>query len=153
MEKFRAAQMARRLMSEFKLHKWGWRFGWLQSNARTTLGRCLFDQRIIKLNPNYVEMNNETNVENTIRHEIAHAICGFQAGHGPEWRTMATKVGARPNKYTLKSEVKVRPANRQRKNWMAICPSCEAKIYRVRVKNKDGWYHKGCRGDLKWQRI
>lgn len=32
----------------------------------------------------------------TLRHEVAHVIAGPQAGHGPQWRAWAMKVGADP---------------------------------------------------------
>lgn len=36
-------------------------------------------------------------VHETILHEIAHALAGPGAGHGPKWREMARRVGARDN--------------------------------------------------------
>jgi predicted SprT family Zn-dependent metalloprotease len=32
-------------------------------------------------------------VENVILHEVAHALAGYDAGHGPEWKTKAMSIG------------------------------------------------------------
>ena len=32
----------------------------------------------------------------TILHEIAHAIAGVEAGHGPAWKAVAQRLGATP---------------------------------------------------------
>jgi len=37
-------------------------------------------------------------VRDTVRHELAHAIAGPRAGHGPEWRMIARAIGAAPER-------------------------------------------------------
>ena len=39
---------------------------------------------------------NRTEFRDTVLHEIAHAIAGLRAGHGPEWKRIAIMVGAKP---------------------------------------------------------
>lgn len=39
---------------------------------------------------------NYSKLRDTVLHEIAHAIAGHKAGHGPAWKAIARKVGARP---------------------------------------------------------
>lgn len=41
---------------------------------------------------------NRPELRDTILHEIAHAIAGIKAGHGPVWRAVARKIGAKPQR-------------------------------------------------------
>ena len=43
-------------------------------------------------------------VTEVILHEIAHALAGPEAGHGPEWKAIAIRLGARPRSRTPESE-------------------------------------------------
>ena len=81
-----------------ELQKWGL-FHWkVRLNNRLTraLGRCVYSRNEIELQRRYVQENSVEIVLDTIRHEIAHALAGHKAGHGPEWKMWAIKVGAVP---------------------------------------------------------
>ena len=41
-------------------------------------------------------VNSEEELRDTVLHEIAHAIAGISAGHGPEWKSVARRIGATP---------------------------------------------------------
>lgn len=92
------ADAARILIQE--LEKWGLRAqGWKGVfNNRTTrrLGQCSYTKKQIELVTFYVENNSEELVVDTIKHEVAHALAGPGAGHGPKWKEWCLKVGAHP---------------------------------------------------------
>lgn len=69
-----------------------WSFGW---NRRLRAhGLCRYDQRRIELSAPLTRREpDESFILNTIRHEIAHALAGPGAGHGPHWRAWAERVG------------------------------------------------------------
>ena len=81
-----------------ELEKWGLSHWKVSLNSRLTraLGRCVYSRNEIELQRRYVQENSVEIILDTIRHEIAHALAGYKAGHGPEWRMWARKVGANP---------------------------------------------------------
>ena len=88
-------KLARDLMDEHYLTEVD--FGFFDS--KKTLGRCRFRNEVpflIELSRDFVRVNTIEVMEETIRHEIAHAIAGRKAGHGPAWKRVAKQVGARP---------------------------------------------------------
>ncbi len=69
-----------------------WSFGW--NRRRRAHGLCRYDQRRIELSaPLTAREPDESLILNTIRHEIAHALAGPKAGHGPLWRRWAAQIG------------------------------------------------------------
>lgn len=91
--------MAWRLMSHHGLNERGWDFKF--DNAAKRLGLCNHSQRTISLSRKFVSAATEAEVEQTLLHEIAHALLparnahGKTTGHGPEWRRMAYAIGYR----------------------------------------------------------
>jgi hypothetical protein len=104
MELREAERLARDLMDEWGLSDWTFKF----DRARTRFGSV---QRMrgghpmkdgapgwITLSGPVTQMNDREQVEDTIRHEIAHALAPLTAGHGYEWRRWCYKVGAKPTR-------------------------------------------------------
>lgn len=87
--------------------------------AKVTFGRCNYSRRKITLSRALVTINNETEVRDTILHEIAHALCPFNAGHGDVWKAMARAVGARPVRCYSSKEVATITYK-----WRWICHRC-----------------------------
>lgn len=104
------------LMDAWNLDHWDFRW----SNARSTFGYCSHSKRTIALSRSLVQLNDEDTVKDTILHEIAHAIAGFDAGHGPVWKSTAVKVGASPRRCYSADEVNVPPYK-----WVGTCPDCD----------------------------
>lgn len=96
-------------LTNAELQKWGLNDWTLKFNNRLTrvLGRCVFNKKTIELQTRFVKENPEHIVLDTIRHEIAHALAGYKAGHGPEWRLWAIKVGANPSATAEATNVKL----------------------------------------------
>ncbi len=85
------------LLCAQQMEKYGlkdWKFRWTDSTK--TLGMCWHRTKEIGLSRRYVQLNDAESVLDTIRHEIAHAIVGHAAGHGPLWQAIAIGIGATP---------------------------------------------------------
>lgn len=134
-----AADLAHELMTEFGLIEKGWRFGWM--NRKRTLGLCRYSTMQILLSRGYVDLNNERNVEQTIRHEIAHALAGNGAGHGPLWVSMAYQCGVTDPKAICQDDDLVMEKGR----YQATCATCGF-VYSMhkRGKNIDRKYCHKC---------
>ena len=86
------AGQARELMDEHGLHEWTFRF----STAERRLGECRERERLIRLSRRHAVNGEPPEVRDTILHEIAHALAGAKAGHGPAWKAVAQRIGATP---------------------------------------------------------
>jgi predicted SprT family Zn-dependent metalloprotease len=126
-----AEQLAIRLMKEFGLAS-TWRFEF--DNARRRFGCCHRSQNLISLSRILVEKNAQSEVEDTIRHEIAHALCPPREGHGEVWKAMCRKVGARPVR-CYSSEVVDAPEG----DWRATCGLCGKVHYKFRRPTRELW--------------
>lgn len=132
--KFQDAQaLAELVLEEHGLDKQGWTFEW--DYAKRRAGQCRYGDKVISLSFSYSNLNDEANVENTIRHEVAHALVGPGHGHGPVWQRMALKIGCNASRTTTPDTVKPKG------KYTATCPSCakEVQYYaRPRVQKSCG---------------
>ncbi len=83
---------ARDLMDQNGLRDWSLRF----NNAQRQLGACHWQRKLIVLSRSHTLKRTPEQVTDTILHEIAHALAGPRAGHGPKWKAIASRLGARP---------------------------------------------------------
>ena len=88
----RLEEFAREKIAEHEL--WDWSFVW--DRAQRRLGFCSPDKRISISKP-LARLNSDSLMQDTVLHEIAHALAGVNAGHGPKWRKIARSIGAIPN--------------------------------------------------------
>ena len=86
------AGTARRLMDAHGLT--GWTLAFVEAKRR--LGDCHFKDRVIRISRSHALEGSEVQIRDTILHEIAHAIAGREAGHGPLWKATARRIGATP---------------------------------------------------------
>lgn len=89
------------------------------------MGLCNYAARRIELSALFVAMNDEKLVCDTILHEIAHALAGHRAGHGPRWVAVCHRLGVAPNR-TCGSATMPRGPIRAR------CPGCGLEHHRHR---------------------
>ena len=94
------AREARALMDEHGLNEWAFRF----SAARGRLGECREREKLIRLSRRHAVKSDPREVRDTILHEIAHALAGASARHGPAWKAVATRIGATPKARAEESE-------------------------------------------------
>ena len=62
-------------------------------HAKVRAGVCFFREKKISFSRNFIKNSNESEIYDTILHEIAHALVGPKHGHGIVWKKMAKKLG------------------------------------------------------------
>jgi SprT protein len=65
-------------------------------NAVRRAGACHYKTKKITLSHHFVTLNEwegSDGVKNTVLHEIAHAVAGHAAKHGPVWKAHARAIG------------------------------------------------------------
>lgn len=97
-----ALKNAENLIAERKLT--GWKVC-ISDKLTRSAGNCNYKTKTIKLSGPMLRSKYVTSEEilNTIKHEIAHAIAGYEAAHGPEWKTVAESLGCNAKRcHTMK---------------------------------------------------
>ena len=94
------ALRARELMDRHGLDEWALRF----NGARRKLGECRPLQKLILISRVHALNGAPAQVTDTILHEIAHALAGPVAGHGPAWKAVARRLGATPKSCAPESD-------------------------------------------------
>ncbi len=67
-------------------------------NAKKRAGICRINDKSISISRNHICHNPLSTIEDTIRHEFAHAIAYHlygETGHGKKWKQVAVRLGAR----------------------------------------------------------
>ena len=129
MDKLDCYHRCRDLMDEFGLEDWNLRF----SQRKTKLGTTNING-YIEISEPLIEVNDWKVYNNTIRHEIAHALLGnrmIEIGHGPEWKRMAVRVGATPAHADFNS-------NHVAFRYLGECPSCGHHVGQHRKSKRMG---------------
>jgi SprT protein len=116
-----AEQLAKSLMAQHRLRRWTF----VYNRGKRTLGLCDYTRKRIELSMYFVAHNDQAAVRDTILHEIAHALAGRRAGHGPAWRAACQRIGAKPQRLDHEA---VMPKG----HWVAVCPSCGNRHTRFR---------------------
>ena len=107
-----ARDLARRLMDEHGLSQWRLEF----DRAKRRAGVCRHDRRTIGLSAPVTRLHPEEEVRDTILHEIAHALAGARAGHGPAWVEVARRIGCSAQRCVPEDLPQVPGA------WVGTCP-------------------------------
>jgi hypothetical protein len=133
-----AEELAWTLMGQhfdyYRLDVWKFKF----DNAKTRCGCTHWGTETITLSRNYVKMNEEAMVRDTILHEIAHVLVGPRAGHGPEWQAKAIEVGARPKR--------CKEAEMPKGRYVGTCEGCNKEFTKHRMGDVDAEYqHNQCK--------
>ncbi len=87
-----AAALGRHLMDVHDLEQWTLAF----VESRRRLGDCWYDHQLIRIARHHAIEHPEPEIRDTVLHEIAHALAGHAAGHGPVWKAIARRIGATP---------------------------------------------------------
>jgi len=80
----------------------------MNSRLSRAIGKCDYRKRQIQLQPAYVLVNDEAEVLDTIRHEIAHVLAPGD-GHGTHWTSMCRVVGCSSSRYAAATMVRPTP--------------------------------------------
>lgn len=84
---------AKRIMAQHGLSHWSFK---INGRFKRTLGQCSYGKKLIQLRRDHVEQDSYECILDTLMHEIAHALVGHAANHGPVWQRKAVELGAAP---------------------------------------------------------
>jgi predicted SprT family Zn-dependent metalloprotease len=68
---------------------WSFKF----DNAKTRAGLCNYTEKRISVSKYLAARYEDDDIHQVLLHEIAHAISGKHAGHGPRWKSVASDLG------------------------------------------------------------
>lgn len=127
-------ELARNQMNKHGLVDWALDLDY----AKVRAGACFFRERKISFSRNFIKKSSKEDIQDTILHEIAHALVGPKHGHNKVWKEMALKLGCSAKRcHTLEfSEYKwLRFCANQcwqqkvhRKKLNLICKKCGSKV-------------------------
>jgi predicted SprT family Zn-dependent metalloprotease len=140
-----AESMALNLMLTHGLLQKRWTFEF--DNAKRRFGRCSYTYMKITLSKHLVWLNGPEQVRDTILHEIAHALAGSKAKHGPVWREWCIKIGAKPERCYDSDEVET-----PKLKYHAKCGACGKEYERARMVRKERKRSCHCQTHLPWDK-
>jgi len=118
-----AEGLAKHLM---RLHGLPCEWSFVFDRSKVRFGKCDYRRQQISLSRHLVELNGEEEVQDTILHEIAHALAPRGAGHGPKWRSLAIAIGCNGRRCYGHEVARPMP------KFKGTCPVCRRVIYRHR---------------------
>ncbi|HEX8520906.1 MAG TPA: SprT-like domain-containing protein [Tepidisphaeraceae bacterium] len=154
-----AKALSLRLMGKHGLVDQGWQFRW-NNNARRAgvcrikrtrltapvalvVGHSVADAIEHKLEKKYIELSRfwtkhheKEMVLETILHEIAHALAGPEAHHGPVWKRIARGIGATPRSCFRSLGLPKQPL------YTVVCPNCSWSLPRYKLPRV--WRRRQC---------
>ena len=68
-----------------------WSFGF--DNAKTRAGLCNYTDKHISVSRYLAARYEDDDIHQILLHEVAHAMAGTRAGHGPKWKSVAKELG------------------------------------------------------------
>lgn len=116
-------------IGQFLLQKYeliDWKFQ-INKRCKLRMGYCNFDKKVIEVSKCLIDVGTPEDIQDTILHEIAHALVGRGYGHGKVWKAKAIEIGAIP-KACNSHKIKL-PKGKAK----YICYNCgyEEQIYRL----------------------
>jgi predicted SprT family Zn-dependent metalloprotease len=129
--------LANSLIKKHGLTKLGWRFEF--DNARRRAGVCKYYSKTIGLSKYLLPHMSDAMIEDTILHEIAHALVGSRHGHDRVWQRKAMEIGCNGKRcYNPQKEL----ANYEttlavQSKYTLTCPTCGRKSALHRKPKRD----------------
>jgi len=103
------------------------------SRLKTAAGRADYRHKLISLNPRLFEQ--PTEIDRTLRHELAHLLAQFRAGrrrilpHGDEWRSACRDLAIGDEKRCHNLPF---PVSARARRYLYKCPRCRRDFPRTR---------------------
>lgn len=91
-----------------------WSFGF--DNAKRRAGLCNYTERRITVSKYLAEKFEDDEIHQVLLHEVAHALAGPAAAHGPAWQRVARELGYVGGR-THEGEIA-----HERAPWIGRCP-------------------------------
>lgn len=144
-----ALTLARELMNQHGLQFWNLKL----DSAKRRCGQCRYSTRTLSFSRGYLTLNSESDIRDTILHEIAHALVGPGHHHDAYWQGKAKSIGC--NGMRCASEHVKMPEGR----YHGICLDCGRRFEAHRKPNLTRTYsHTDCRragkvnrGRIEWR--
>lgn len=117
---------ARELLDLHGLTALGWTFE--MSSSQRRLGVCKYRPKRIEFSTHYEHIPWDE-IEDTLLHEIAHALVGPRHGHDQTWKQKCREIGAKPTRLADESiESAAEP------NYEIVCTGCGQSFKRYRLR-------------------
>ena len=129
MDLLKARMLARSLMNEHGLNDWRLMF----DHAKRRFGACHYGKKMITLSRVLTHLNDESQVRDTVLHEIAHALTPGD-GHGNRWKRKCAEIGAEPARCYSDEEVVAPTRAAAKYEWG--CVPCDWWVERRRVNRR-----------------
>ena len=92
-----------------------WSFGF--DNAKRRAGQCNFRDRRITVSRYLAARFDDDEIHQVLLHEVAHALAGHEAAHGPAWKRIARDLGyVGGTTHTGETATELAP-------WVGHCPA------------------------------
>jgi predicted SprT family Zn-dependent metalloprotease len=152
MELIKAENLARKLMNENNLYGWGFAF----SRGRRALGLCRIKSsglnlnKTIQLSKYMVLKLDDSEIKDTILHEIAHAIQWDKSGylsHDNEWKEILISIGGSGERTADIDRNKIDY------KYVGVCSKCGKEVGGWMRMPKRNFLHKNCGGVLKMKKL
>lgn len=138
-------QYANALLREHNLHDWT--FGYDRATRRA--GQCDYTRRRITVSRRLMQLYSPHEARDVVIHEVAHALAGKEAGHGPVWREVALRLGG-----TARARISPQ-APRLPARWKGVC-QCGITFERMRRPAPNivcrACVNAGAQGRISWSR-
>ena len=92
MTKAEIAARAHEMFKTYGLEDWNIKF----RKAKSYIGLCRYRDKTITISTVYAPAMIAEQIENALKHEIAHALVGWGHGHNEVWQAKAIEIGAEP---------------------------------------------------------
>lgn len=92
-----------------------WTFAF--DHARTRAGLCNYTKKRISVSRHIALLSEDDDIHQVLLHEVAHAIAGQRAGHGPKWRAVAAELGY------VGGRTHDGPVPHELAPWVGTCPN------------------------------
>ncbi len=129
------SDFAYQLFNQHGLEHWSFRF----DHAKSRAGMCDYSKKIISISKCYARTASQSQIRNTLLHEIAHALVGCSHGHDPIWRSKALEIGCDGKrchnlvfstpKWKMQCPKGCFSTSRHRRKENLICGMCNSPIF------------------------
>ena len=137
--------LARRLFARHRARSGlgaDWTFGFDLSTTRG--GVCRHPERRIELSVSFCQRATRAEIEDTLLHEIAHAIVGWEHRHDEVWKAKAREIGCTAERCHRVAHTVAR--------WVGEC-GCGKRWFRQRLGRalRHGARCRSCGGQIAWR--
>lgn len=127
-------QSASRLLQKHGLQDWQFNF----DHSTRRAGACYFRNKLITLSFHLARSGTNTDIQDTLLHEIAHALVGREHHHDAVWKAKAQEIGCTgerthslqfaPPRWNVTCENHCWTQTAQQRNQKLICRTCGSKL-------------------------